>query len=438
MKTIVALSTPQFTSAIHIIRVSGDKCYQCVSKISKQKIVKKGYIIQKVDLFDGEQKIDEVLLNKFVAPKSYTGEDLIEINCHGSLYVANKIISLLIKNGCETAKNGEFTKRAFLNNKISLIQSEAINNLINSSNDLAIKIALNGLDNKTNDQLSIIRNNIFKILGQVEVDIDYPEYEQTPDVSKKEISKIFHDSILSMNDIISSSNKVVRVKNGINVAIVGKPNVGKSSLLNALLKEDRAIVSNIPGTTRDTIESSVIINGLKFNFVDTAGIRTSKNIIERIGIKKTKQAVDNADLTLVLIDNSKPITNEDKEIINSIEENAIIVLNKNDKKSVNKIEGIKISAKTNSINELIKYLSNYKNFNSIDLKNKLILQTQQSINLLEHSLVNLEQAEEIFKSNSHHELAANNLHECVDSLDKILGLTNDLSFVDELFSKFCR
>lgn len=438
MKTIVALSTPAFKSAIHIIRVSGDKTYQILNKICDKKITKQGYTIQKADFFDGNQKIDEVLLNKFVSPKSYTGEDLIEINCHGSLYVANKIISTLIKNGCSMAKNGEFTKRAFLNNKISLIQSEAINNLINSTNDLAIKMSLNGLENKTNNTLQKIRDELFKILGQVEVDIDYPEYESTPDVSKEQIIKIFGDSIMTIKKIIESSNKLIKVRDGINAAIIGRPNVGKSSLLNAILKEDKAIVSNIPGTTRDIVEASCVINGFKYNFIDTAGIRKSINVIEKIGIKKTKKAYENADLVILVIDASQALTSEDKKLLDLTKKmNRFVVLNKSDKKKLSKVDGIKISAKKNQISNLITELSNYKNLNNLDLKNEILMQTQQSTNKLESVLSNIKDAQQIYRSNKQLELSANSLHNAIDILEEILGLSKDISFVDELFSKFC-
>lgn len=438
MKTIVALSTPNFKSAIHIIRVSGDKTFECLQKICKPRIEMKGYTIQKVDIYNGKQKIDEVLLNKFVCPKSYTGEDLIEINCHGSLYVVNKIIDSLIKSGCSLAKRGEFTKRAFLNGKISLIQSEAINNLINSSSDLAIDVALNGLSDKTNKVLKNTRDEIFKILGQVEVSIDYPEYDSTPDVSKEQINKIFNDSIKTFQRIISNSSNVLNIKDGIKVAIVGKPNVGKSSLLNALLKEDKAIVTNIPGTTRDAIESSCIINGIKYIFVDTAGIRNTKSKIESIGIKKSKDSINKADLVILVLDNSKLLDKQDKQLLKLVsKKQSITVLNKTDVANKNKINGIKISAKKKQINKLIEYLSSYKNINTLDLTSKILLQSQESVALLSKALNHLMNAKQIYDKNINTELLTTDLKECIDILVTILGLSNDLSFVDELFNKFC-
>ncbi len=438
MKTIVALSTPNFKSAIHIIRVSGDKTFECLQKICKPRIEMKGYTIQKVDIYNGKQKIDEVLLNEFVCPKSYTGEDLIEINCHGSLYVVNKIIDSLIKSGCSLAKRGEFTKRAFLNGKISLIQSEAINNLINSSSDLAIDVALNGLSDKTNKVLKNTRDEIFKILGQVEVSIDYPEYDSTPDVSKEQINKIFNDSIKTFQRIISDSSNVLNIKDGIKVAIVGKPNVGKSSLLNALLKEDKAIVTNIPGTTRDAIESSCIINGIKYIFVDTAGIRNTKSKIESIGIKKSKDSINKADLVILVLDNSKLLDKQDKQLLKLVsKKQSITVLNKTDVANKNKINGIKISAKKKQINKLIEYLSSYKNINTLDLTSKILLQSQESVALLSKALNHLMNAKQIYDKNINTELLTTDLKECIDILVTILGLSNDLSFVDELFNKFC-
>ncbi|MDE7433747.1 MAG: 50S ribosome-binding GTPase, partial [Mycoplasmoidaceae bacterium] len=318
------------------------------------------------------------------------------------------------------------------------IQSEAINNLINSSNDIALNAALNGLDNNSNLQLQKIRDDIFKILGQTEVDIDYPEYESTPDVTKKEIANIFNNTIKVIKQIITDSSQVITIKDGINIAIIGKPNVGKSSLLNALLKEDKAIVSNIPGTTRDAIESSCVINGIKFNFVDTAGIRDTKNKIEKIGVDKALKVSQEANLILFVIDNSKKITNKDKKIINSLKgKNYQIILNKSDKKQLNDIKGLKISAKNNEIKPLIKYLSNYINIEKINLPNKLILQNQLSIDLLKNVLDNIVEAQKIYKQDSMLEMVCPLLSNSIELIEKIVGNPNDLSFIDELFSKFC-
>ncbi|MDE6476865.1 MAG: 50S ribosome-binding GTPase, partial [Mycoplasmoidaceae bacterium] len=303
---------------------------------------------------------------------------------------------------------------------------------------IGIKMSLNGLDGKTNEVIKQIRDNIFKVLGQVEVDIDYPEYESTPDVSKKEILNIFKKSTVLINKIIQSSNKLIKIKDGIRVAIIGKPNVGKSSLLNALLKEDKAIVSSIPGTTRDVIEASCVINGIKFDFIDTAGIRKANNSIEKIGITKAKNTYKNADLVLLVIDNSKKITEQDKSLLSNTNKlNRIVVLNKSDKPKANSILGIKISAKANNISELIKKLSNFNNLQSIDFKNEILMQSQQSIALLESALSNIKLAQKIYLSNKEFELSANYLHNAINKLEQILGISNDVSFVDELFSKFC-
>jgi tRNA modification GTPase len=298
LKTIVALATPPMNAAIHIIRISGFNVFSIVNKITKPKIVKKGYVIQHVKLIDGNKVIDDVLVNTFIAPKSFTGEDLVEINCHGGYYLANKIIQLLVKYGCALALPGEFTQRAYMNNKLTLHEAESINNLINATNTKAIMLANNGLSKQSVDQLKTYREQLFKLIGQVEVNIDYPEFDDVPTVSVKHFKQMIDSLIKNGNQIVNDSSKVISILEGINVAIVGKPNVGKSSLFNAILNEQRAIVSNIPGTTRDLIDARVNLGGVTINLLDTAGMRNTKNLIEKKGLVKSYESLDKADLIL--------------------------------------------------------------------------------------------------------------------------------------------
>jgi tRNA modification GTPase len=298
MKTIVALATPPMNGAIHIIRISGSKAFNIVNKITTSKIIKRGYEIQKTNILSDKKIIDSVLINKFVSPKSFTGEDLIEINCHGGYYLANKIIELLLRFGCVLALPGEFTQRAYLNNKLTLHEAESINNLINATSEKAIELANNGLDAKTITKLKQFREKLFKLIGQVEVNIDYPEFDDVPNVSIQQFKKIISELIKKGNQIINVSTKVIPILEGINVTIVGRPNVGKSSLFNAILNEQRAIVSNIPGTTRDVVSARVNIGNITINLSDTAGIRTTKNIIESFGVDKSYQSLQNANLIL--------------------------------------------------------------------------------------------------------------------------------------------
>ncbi|GHU47458.1 hypothetical protein FACS1894218_1890 [Bacilli bacterium] len=298
MKTIVALSTPPINGAIHIIRVSGSSAFTIINKISSPKILKKGYIIQKIKILNKNKVVDNVLVNTFVAPKTFTGEDLIEINCHGGIHLANMIINLLITHGCSLARPGEFSERAFLNHKITVHQAEAINNLINASSDRAVDLANNGLSKEIVDSLKNIQDQIFTLLGQVEVNIDYPEFDDVPQISHKRFIATLNNLILKIQKIVDYSKKMIPIRNGVNVAIVGKPNVGKSSLLNALLNQQRVIVSNVPGTTRDIVNDRININGVTINFLDTPGLHHTKNKIESIAINQARQAIKNANLIL--------------------------------------------------------------------------------------------------------------------------------------------
>jgi tRNA modification GTPase len=298
MKTIVALSTPPMNGAIHIIRMSGPKSFAIINRLTTQKIIKKGYIIQRSQLLDDKQVIDDVLINTFVAPKSFTGEDLVEINCHGGYYLANKIMQLLIKHGCTLALPGEFTQRAYLNNKLTIHEAESIHNLINATNEKAITLANMGLNPNTVKALKQLRENLFELIGQVEINIDYPEFDDVPYVTTKQFKSKLAKLIRVIKIIIQNSLKLMPIIEGINVAIVGKPNVGKSSLFNALLNQPRSIVSHIPGTTRDLIDARINLHGVTINLSDTAGIHQASNEIEKKGIAKAEEFLQQAALVL--------------------------------------------------------------------------------------------------------------------------------------------
>jgi tRNA modification GTPase len=297
--TITALATVPMNGAIHIIRVSGIDTYKILSTITKKKIKKAGYSIERAMIYDQQTVIDDVLLMKFVSPKSFTGEDLIEINCHGGLFIANKIISLLIKNGVSLAKNGEFTKLAFMNKKLNLNQANAINNLIKSTSEKGIEFAHNGLNTETNKKLEELCDILFRLIGQIEVNIDYPEYDDIQKYIKEDVIGRLEAINEMIKLIVSNSKDMIKHVEGYNIAIIGKPNAGKSSLLNALLNEDKAIVSNISGTTRDIVEGKINIKGLNFNILDTAGIKEhTSSKLEKIGIKKTIDSLDKADIII--------------------------------------------------------------------------------------------------------------------------------------------
>jgi tRNA modification GTPase len=308
MKTIIALATPPMNGAIHIIRISGPDTFRIVKTISKEKIIKTGYTMQKISIIDQKQIIDQVIINKYVAPHSFTGEDSIEINCHGGYYLANCIIKLLIAHGCTLAKPGEFSQRAFMNNKLSLIEAEAINNLINATNESAIKIANQGFNKELFERINSFRKQLFLLIGQVEVNIDYPEFDDVPKITPIKFKQILNKLIKEMNQILIDSKRIMPYVEGIKVAIIGKPNVGKSSLLNAILNRPRVIVTDIPGTTTDVISERINIDGITINFMDTAGLHASNKKIESMGIDKTHEVIQQADLILFVVDASKPLS----------------------------------------------------------------------------------------------------------------------------------
>ncbi len=437
METIVALSTPPAIAAIHIIRVSGNKTYQLINKITKQKISKEGYKIQRAQIVDNNKLIDDVLLMKFVSPNSYTGEDLIEINCHGSLFIVQAIINLLISKGAKLAERGEFTKRAFLNNKLNLIQAESVNLLCKSNSNISLNIAHKCIDKKTSENFIKISSELFKIIGHMEIDIDYPEYNDTPKLTKTQIKDQLVSIIKKLEQIIEESLLIVPLVNGINVAIVGKPNVGKSSLLNAILKEEKAIVSSVPGTTRDTLQYSANIGDLRYNFIDTAGIHKPNNKIESLGISLSKKTIKKSNLVIFVVDGNKPITNEDKSILNLLRNKKYIVaINKCDKftKSKVDIKGVKISAKKNIITPLINEI--IKTSQQIDYSStSIILPSTNSINQAKYAvkLINIF----IKNINQPIDLIINYLHEAYELVLGIINKSNNINFIDQLFADFC-
>ena len=439
METIVASATANLISAIHIIRVSGDETYKIINKISKAKISKIGYRMQRTIILNKDKEIDDVIILKYLKPKSYTGEDMIEICCHGSPFITKKIIELLIKNGCRYAKNGEFTKRSYLNNKISLSKAKAINNMIKTNSELPINVCNNFFKNKLDVQIKKINEYIFNILGKMEVNIDYPEYDDFYQ-SKIEISKKIKSVISKLNLIVKSTKKIIPYFDGIKIAIVGKPNVGKSSLMNALLNEQKVIVSPTPGTTRDIISHSVLINGILYNFLDTAGIHKTKDKIENLGINLSKEAIRSADLIFFVIDGSKKDTKEDNEIFNFIKnKNYIIVNNKTDLKQVKKNykNFINISAKNNDIENLIKWL--VRKTTKINFSNRNVLLNMEDVSYAEKAINELNNFNNGLKNNISIDLLIENLRNAYYLLINIIGdpRMENHEYIDKLFKNFC-
>ena len=415
--TIVACSSALVNQPISIVRVSGEESHLIINKVINKPIKDFNNKIYYRQIIDKTSVIDQVLINTFSMPNTFTGENMIEINCHGNIYLIEKIISLLISQGCVMAKSGEFLQRAFVNNKINAIEAQSINDLIISSHFGATKVAITNLQKKTILNLKTLRKSILDVISNIEINIDYPEYDGVTDLQTVTVTNFLNKIIKRFSDIIKISYAAKTLRDGINVAIIGKPNVGKSSLINALLKEEKAIVSKIKGTTRDAVEGRLCIGNLMINLIDTAGIRKSKNKIENIGISKSFDIAKKADLVLIVLDGSlKKLSNYEIEIINKIN-NKILVVNKSDlKQKINlncfqdKINDkiIKISAINRDINsliEMIKIRFKTKNiFNSKDIiltsvnqigilnkiKNNLILCQQNCINCLPLDIISID------------------------------------------------
>ena len=451
MSTIVAISTPPGNGGIGIVRMSGKEAFNIIEKIfvPKNKSKIKGYSIKYGNIIDDNKNIiDEVLVSYFVSPKSYTTENMCEINTHGNNIILKKILELCIKNGANLAEPGEFTKRAFLNGRIDLSQAESVIDLINSKSEKEQKAAINQLEGYLSIEINKIKAKILDLMADIEASIDYPEY----DIEERTSQNIIDESknILNMLKKLESTFEAGKIlRDGVNVAIVGRPNAGKSSLLNAILKEDRAIVTNIEGTTRDTIEEYVTIKGILFKLIDTAGIRKADNEIEKIGIDKSRKALNEADLVIAIFDSTKKLTDEDKEIIEFIKDkNSIILLNKSDLKNnilkeekiitgLNK-KTIEISAlEKTGIEELYNSMVELFRINEINPENTSIITNVRHKEAICSAENSIKKVEKTIKENIPIDITAIYFKEAIEGLNKITGESVTEDIINEIFSKFC-
>lgn len=441
--TIVAISTALGEGAISIIRVSGEDAISIVNNIFKGKDLSKvashtinyGHIIYKDEI------IDEVLVSVMKAPKTYTKEDIIEINTHGSIAVVNKIMEILLLKGCRLAEPGEFTKRAFLNGRIDLTEAEGVMDLINSETELTRKMAVNEISGKVSKLITDLRDNIVALISNIEVNIDYPEYEDIEVVTINKIkaeAKYMKEKLLEILKL-SEDGKVL--KDGIKTVILGKPNVGKSSLLNALLEEDKAIVTDVKGTTRDIVEGNIIVGGVKLNLIDTAGIRESNDVVEKIGIEKSLNLIDEAELVLLVLDGSEELTEEDKFLLDKTKDKKrIVIMNKDDLESNNTYnkDVVKISAKAGigieKIKERIKELFNVGAFLS---KNLTFFTNVRQITLLKSAIESLEEVEKGINKQMEIDMIEIDLKLVWEKLGDIIGANYTEELIDNLFSRFC-
>lgn len=437
-ETIVALATPPLKSALAIIRLSGDDCFDVVSPMFNKDLRE---ITEKTILYgaivDGDEKIDQVVLLAYKGPRSFTGEDSVEIICHGSMLIVNQIISLAIKHGARLATHGEFSSRAFFHNKIDLIQAESINDVINATTQESKKLSLLSLDGEVTKMVTPIRSKIADILSLIEVNIDFPEYEDIEIANKEKVLEyvdLINDKI---NRLISNGQKAKIIKDGIRVAIVGKPNVGKSSLLNALIGEDKAIVTDIAGTTRDIVEGDINLKGVVLHLLDTAGIRDSKDFVESIGIDKAKESIKKAELVIVVLDASKTLDAEDDAILRITEDlNRIIVYNKSDKKIIQEVNGLFISALKKDISPLVDEI--YRTLGLDDQAFKTpALNNARQIGLLERAKESLLIAKEDASNDLPIDLVAVSIRDAYEAILEILGEVNQIDISKEIFARFC-
>lgn len=445
--TICAISTAVGVGAISIIRVSGPKAIEIVNSIFRGKdlLEVNSHTINYGHIVYNEEIIDEVLVSVMRAPKTFTMEDVVEINTHGGPAITKKIIEILLLSGCESAEPGEFTKRAFLNGRIDLVEAEAVQDLVTSESEKARKLAINQLNGTLSNNIKDIRKEIMDVQANIEVNIDYPEYEEGEKYTKETLLPRIEKINIMLTDLLKSAENGKIVKNGINVALLGKPNVGKSSILNAFLEEEKAIVTDIPGTTRDIVEGKYVLDGVILNIIDTAGIRETTDVVEKIGVEKSIKASNNADLLIYVISLDEGLTKEDEEFVKSnIDKKMIIFVNKTDL-SNNKIELDYVNqnyivygntVNNDGLDALKEKIRIMFNLNEIEASNYDFLSNVRQISLIKQAS---DKIKNIIDSidNLPLDVFTIDLREAYELLGEIIGETYKDDLLDELFSKFC-
>lgn len=451
--TIAAIGTALSNSGISIIRISGKDSLNIIRKIfvSNSKIMPNNIIYGKI--VENGKVVDTVLVSYFKNPKSYTGEDVCEINCHGGVQITREILQLVLENGARLAEPGEFSKRAFLNGKMDLTKAEAVINLINSKNTTQARIAANNLEGDLYKKIKEVREELIELMAHIEVSVDYPEYDYD-EVENDNVISLLNKKIIEINNILSTYEQGKYIKDGVNVVILGKPNVGKSSLLNTLSRSQKAIVTEIPGTTRDVIEERINIGNIILNLSDTAGIRKTDDFVEKIGVKRSIEKIDEADLVIYLLNVESDIDDEDKEILSKIQNKGIkliTVINKIDKWQKLKFNSVLDELKRFDVNEVIKMsvlnnegidelknkIEEIFNTNDLDFENELIITNERHRDLLNKSKEYLEVAKKEIEDNEPIDIVSIVIKNATKSLGEIIGADVNQDIVNKIFEKFC-
>ena len=444
--TIAAISTTLGVGAIAIVRVSGKDAIKIVNKVFSGDLLKKdSHTISYGYIKDNEEVIDEVLVSVMKSPKTFTTEDVVEINCHGGIITTKKILEILLKNGCRLAEPGEFTKRAFLNGRIDFTKARAIMDLITTKSESARRIAISNLQGNTTNKIQELRKKLVSIISNIEVNIDYPEYLDIEEMTKEKINESLDEIKLSLDKIINNSKNSKLIKEGINVSIIGRPNVGKSSILNQLLQEEKAIVTSIAGTTRDTVEGSIVIDGIQLNLIDTAGIRKTNDLVEKVGVEKSLKTIDEVDLVIIVLNNNEKLTKEDFDILEKTKnKKRIIVINKNDldkKIDINKINEKNIiytnTLSYEGIESLILKIKEMFNMEQLDVKDFNYVSNVDQLNRLYDAKKSLEDVEKGLKNDLPIDMIEIDLKNIWTILGEIIGETYTDELLDNLFRDFC-
>ena len=444
--TICAISTALGVGAISIIRVSGDEAIDIVNKIFDKDLTKKeshtinyGHIV-----YNGEI-IDEVMVSIMKSPKTFTKEDIVEINSHGGVAVTNKVLEILLLEGARLAEPGEFTKRAFLNGRIDLVEAESIMDLIESKTETSRKLAISGMEGKVSKLVKNIIDNLVKVNANIEVNIDYPEYEDIEIVTKEKIEEMSKYINKELTKLLNESENGKLIKDGINTLILGRPNVGKSSILNKLIEEDKAIVTSVAGTTRDIVEGQIRVNGILLNIIDTAGVRETEDIVEKIGVEKSLSLVNDADLIILVFNNNEKLTDEDKKLLEyTKEKKRIIVINKIDLENnldINNLKNeriVKVSAlKDSGIENLKNEINDMFNLEEINLGDFTYLSNSRQISLVKNAVEISKNLEDTLNNDVPIDLLEIDIKEICEILGEIIGESYDDKLIDTLFSNFC-